>query len=316
MITFLNSIFISFIFFQIFPIAISWKILSKPKLQSSTALYIRLSKKAIYERLIKNTLRPKDLDESFQLSKVEEEYSRRCGSINGKYGVIINVEGALLDCTDLYYEGFKKLQADQQLDLFITYDKIKASRGLPFRDSLGILCRSQIELYGPEINQYEMRFYEILLDLAKKIPVKQKENSSAIIESIAENSNSIVLISHLPQSIFLSVIQQLPIFETFKKYIPFSNVLTLSYFDDLSEEVKSTEKIQFDPFLTFLFTTYEPRCGEKYLSRRLLHACYLLEKPSYMTVYLDENYLNVNIAKKANYPSIGIKGKLLPNFIS
>ena len=182
---------------------------------------------AMQKRIDKGTIDAGDLRRVFGPTKRDVE-NLRSGKIAGKVGIIVDLEGALVDLTDAYVLSYRQL-ANSFRQEPPTIEAVRGVIGLSIMDAFISLGWN---LSGAQQNAAAARFAENFKVVLKSLSVRPYEGAGGALDQYISDGNPVVIMTKLPRDIAVRCISKAGLSPVLEGRVEGSN---LSFYDAIKD---------------------------------------------------------------------------------
>lgn len=255
-----------------------------------------------------------ELEKLFTPNKLELQHINRLSS-TGFAGLILSLEGVLINVDKLYVSAFGILAQEMDLEppsVEMVLDVIS----LTFRDainSLGILTPSMENI---DIATMEVAFYSTMNRMIDDLPMTRRQGSTALLEQLIIEGNEIAVISSLPKDIAQKALGKSGLSALFEDNVPTRNLICRPPLSSLQRTIQKLQDDAYDPMSQENFETsrdfinaFNPTYGDRFYQGQLLKACGRLYKSPTLVASIDSSRKHLLCAKKAGMTAIALRGQ-------
>eukprot|EP00601_Ochromonadales_sp_CCMP2298_P033075 CAMPEP_0173369922 /NCGR_PEP_ID=MMETSP1144-20121109/26372_1 /TAXON_ID=483371 /ORGANISM="non described non described, Strain CCMP2298" /LENGTH=335 /DNA_ID=CAMNT_0014321361 /DNA_START=400 /DNA_END=1407 /DNA_ORIENTATION=+ len=227
-----------------------------------------------------------ELNRMFRLSSHQTEAILRPLS-SGHAGVVVSLDTVLVDLTTVFGYSLAILAGDLDQET-PTPTQVRDLVGGTFRDfvmSLGW------DVPDSQLGKYEARLWTILDTVLKHFPLEASPGAMDLISQLISEGNEITVFTSLPRDLAIKLIVKTQLSALFEGRVPPERLLC-------SEVLKDTEETGFN----------RDKYGERYIRRRFLKCCWLMQKNPLLVVLLDGNRRHILEGKRTGLCCLALSG--------
>jgi len=209
------------------------------------------------------------------LEKIQHPLSK------GFVGVVVSLEGALVDAEVLYGYTWAVFASDVGLEAPSPVE-VKDIIGLDFTGSILALGWN---LDAKRLSYYEKRFFDIMKIMVDKVPFVRRPGSKELINNIIQEKDTITVVTMLPRELATTLLRVTEIAKIFEE-------------NNINPECLIIPEQSSAGIVS----------GHTVFGQLMVRCCSIMEKPSIMTLLIDSNRRNILLAKRMGISCIALKG--------
>lgn len=230
-----------------------------------------------------------ELDKLFAPSKQTSEYIQGFGS-SGYVTSVFNLETALVDVRDIWLYAYKLVGSELRQE---------EPSGSQINDVIGSTFKDAVLTLGwkvaPQIlEQAEIQFYKVIEKLLEALQVRPVEGAVDMINALLDQGNKLTVVSSLPRTTAILVLKKAGLSPIFQGRVDPELLITLNDYEEYRDSYLAKHKTL--------------PSGLSITKWQLLRSLTLLRVPTCLTVYVDGNRLNLQLAKRMSLSTIAMRG--------
>jgi len=229
-----------------------------------------------------------EVNRRFRLSSrdVQRIKEKHC---HGSVGVIISLDTALLDLTQLF--GYAYAMFCEDIDTQVPNPaSIRDLVGSTFRDYAIALGWS---LPTDDLPLQEEKLFACVDYMLGKVPIEAQPGCVELVNNVLEQGNDIIVVTSLPRPLALKVLGKSQLSQLFEGRVNPDHLLTYNPPPPPDDPKES----RLDNY------------GDRYMNRRFLQICGIFKKPPVLCVLIDGNRRHVLSAKRNGLSCIALSGE-------
>ena len=227
---------------------------------------------SMQKRIEQGTANPGDMRRTFKLTK-REMHDLQHNNLVGQIGIIIRLEGILVDMTTAYLLVLTQLAREFKKEP-PSVDQVKDVIGLSMKDTVITLGW---DLSGVDTKIFALRFQETLVKLLDAIPIRPYEGASEALDQYITDGNQVTILTALPREVAVRALSKSGLSPVLERRVDASNLV---HADDAKDRLSG---------------------------QQLVRSIAQMQTPLELAIYIDANVKGILAAKRVGVTVAGVR---------